>query len=154
MPREPEVLGLLALLGLHDRVVRRRADLVQHLRRRRDGAAELIDAAVVCDPIQPGPQRELTAIGPQSRVRAHEDVLQRILGVLLAAGQHLPGVGEQARAIAVVDDPEGIVVSRPEQRQELLVGAQPQQRCTDRDPSSCESCRCLEGGGFHEGLLR
>jgi hypothetical protein len=57
---------------------------------RRTGPPELVDAAVVGDPVEPRPQRELAAVGAQARVRADEDVLERILGVLRRPGQHLP----------------------------------------------------------------
>ena len=61
-------------------------------------------------------------------VGAHEDVLQRVLGVGPRAGEHLARVGEQPRAVAVVDDAEGLVVAGAEEGDELLVGAQAQKR--------------------------
>jgi hypothetical protein len=38
--------------------------------------------------------------------------------------KHLPRVGEQPLSVAVVDYAEGLVVAGPEQRDELLVGAE------------------------------
>ena len=72
----------LAPVGLVDRVVHRGAQQLEHLGRRRRRPAQLVDAAVVRDAVQPGPERELAVVGPQARVGAHEDVLERVLGVL------------------------------------------------------------------------
>jgi hypothetical protein len=41
--------------------------------------------------------------------------------------QHLARVGEQALPVAVVDNAERLVMTRPEQRDELLVGAEAKQ---------------------------
>ena len=119
----------LALVRLRDRVVDGRAQKLDHLRRRRRGAAQLVDAAVVRDAVEPGPERQLAVIGPQAGVGADEDVLERVLGVL-PDRQHLAGVREQPLPVAVVDHAERLVVARPEQRHELLVGAQPKEWCT------------------------
>ena len=84
------------------------------------------------DAVEPRAQRHLAVVGAQRAVGAHEDVLQRVLGVLARAGQHLAHVGEQPLAVAVVDDAERLVVAGAEQRHQLLVGAQPQQRRPER----------------------
>ena len=114
----------LALLGLRDRVVNRRLHHLDQLGHRDRRAAELVDAAVVRHAVQPRPQGDVAIARPQPGIRPHEHVLQCILGVLPGPGQHLPGVGEQPLAIAVVDHPEGIVMARPEKRHELIVGPQ------------------------------
>ena len=87
-------------------------------------------------------------VGPQARVRAHEDVLERVLGVLTVR-EHLPRVGEQPLPVAVVDDPEGVVVARAEQGYELLVGPEAEEWRPDRGPSPGYCSRCWEGGSFH-----
>jgi hypothetical protein len=104
----------------------------------------------VGDPVQPGAQRELAIAGPQPPVGAHEHLLHGVLGVDRGARQHLPRIGEHPLAIAIVDDPERVLVAGSEQRDELLVGADPEQRATDRNPCPRQStCRCWDGGSFH-----
>ena len=68
----------------------------------------------------------------QRVVRAQEHVLQDVLGVGPRAAEHLARVGEEPRAVAVVDRPEGLVVAGSEERDELLVGAQSQQGPCER----------------------
>jgi hypothetical protein len=85
--RQPVQIGdqspqRLALLDLRDRVVRGPAALLQDRGRRRYGPAELVDATIVRDPVQPRAQRELATVGPKSRVGTDEDVLERVLGIL------------------------------------------------------------------------
>jgi hypothetical protein len=115
------------LLGLGGRVLDGRAHELDQFRRWRGRPAQLVDAAVVGDPVQPRAQGELAIVGPQSRVCAHEHVLEGILGILVGARQHLAGVGEEPGAVAVVDHPEGVVVALPEQRHKLLVRSQSEQ---------------------------
>ena len=138
----------LALVGLRDRIVHGRAQQLDHFGRWRRRTAELVDAAVVRDAIEPGPQRQLAVVGPQPRVRADEDVLEGILGVL-AVRKHLPRVGEQTLAVAIVDDPEGVFLAGAKQRHELLVGAQAEKSRPNLSPSPGYGCRCGEGGRFH-----
>jgi hypothetical protein len=97
---------------------------------------KLIDAAVVRNPVQPRSERELAIGGQQAGVCPHEDLLNGVLGVGPGAAEHLTCVDEQPVPVTVVDDAEGIVVTRPEERDELLVGANSQQRSAKRDPRS------------------
>ena len=113
------------------------------------GTAELVDAAVVGDPIQPRSQRQPAIVGAKAVEGPHEYLLEGVLGILSGARQHLTRVGEQPRAIAIVDHPEGVVVALAKQRHELLVGADPKQGGADRDPTAPEAYRCWECGGFH-----
>ncbi len=140
-----------ALLGLCDRVVDRRADERDELRRRRTRSAQLVDAAVVGDSEQPRPQRQVRSVGAEAGVRPHEHVLESIFGVL-PAGQHLPRVRHQALVIALVNRGEGFVVAGPEQCDQLLVGPEAQERDPDGDPMPTESRRRLESGRFHWNL--
>jgi hypothetical protein len=132
-----DVLHQLAQVLAADRlglgVVRRRARQLVYLGRRRQRAAQVVDAAVVGDAVQPGAQRHRPIVVAQRAVGAQEDVLQDVLGVRARRSQHLARVGEQALAIAVVDGPERIVVSHPEEGYELIVGPQPQQPTVGRD---------------------
>ena len=85
----------------------------------------------------------------QRAVGADEHVLQHVLGVLPRAGaQHLAHVGEQPLAIAVVDRAERVVAPAAEQRQQLLVRAQPEQR-TARAEAAPSAGWCVECGRFH-----
>ncbi len=139
----------VSLLDLDDRVLQVRDQAVDHLDGDRVRTAQLVDAAVVGDPVQPRPERELAFIRAQAVVRAHEDLLDGVLGILAGPVEHLARVREQPRPVAVMDHAERIVVACPEQRHELLVGADPQQRRADRDPAACNAYRCWECGGFH-----
>ena len=121
-----------------------------HLGRRRRGPAQLVDAAVVGDPVQPGAQRQLAVgwrAGRSRRGRRCPAARPRRPG---ATRQHLARVGEQPLPVAVVDHPERLVVAGAEQRHELLVGAKAKQRAPPIDsPSPGYGCRCWECGGFH-----
>jgi hypothetical protein len=135
----------LALLGVGGRIVSRRPDQLHDLRRRHRRTPKLVDAPVVSHPVEPRAQRQLPMVGAQAGVRPDEDVLERVLGILPRAGQHLTRVREQPLAVSVVDDAECVIAASSEQRDQLLIRAQPQQRRPDRYPSPRQSCRCLEG---------
>jgi hypothetical protein len=138
---------VLAPLSLLEGVGQRRPADVVHVRRGGRRPAQLIDAAVVRDAVQPGAQRDRTVVGPHGAVGAQEDVLQRVLGVGARAGQHRAHVGEEALPVTVVDDPEGFVVAGPEERHELVVGPQPEERRIEGDATDAQ--RCLKSRGFH-----
>ena len=127
------------------------AELLDRLDGERGGAAQLVDAPVVRDAVQPRAQGEVAPVGPQARVGAHEDLLDGVLGVGGARGEHLTRVGEHPRAVAVVDDPEGILAAGAEQGHELVVGTQAQQRRAEPEPCARQTNGCWESGGFHEG---
>ena len=76
------------------------------------------------DAVEPRPQRKLAVAGSKSGVGAHEDILQSILGVLPATRKHLSRIGEQPLVVAVMNDPERLVVTGAEQGHELLIRAQ------------------------------
>ena len=111
----------LAVLSLDRGVIDGRAHLLEHLGRRGGGAAQLVDAPVVRDPVKPGPQRYFASIGAQAGVRADKDILDRVFGVLARAPKHLSRVREQPRPIAIVDCTKRFVVAGSEQRDKLLV---------------------------------
>ena len=119
-------------------------EMLEDLGGRRHRAAQVVDAAVVGDAVQPRAQVHLARVGAQRAVGAHEHVLQHVLGVLARAGaQHLAHVREQALAIAVVDGAERVVAAAAEQREQLLVRPQPQQRRPERESGQC---RLVRGG--------
>lgn len=115
----------------------------------RERAPELIDAPVVGHPVKPSLQGQVTVAGAQAGVGALKDILQRVLGILAAPGQHLPGVGEKPLAIAVVDDAERLVVARSKQGHQLLVGPEAEERTAQPARSLDDSLSKLESGGFH-----
>jgi hypothetical protein len=108
---------------------------------RRDRAAYVVHAAVVGDAVEPSAQVDVAVVGAQCPVGADEDVLQHVLRIVTRTGaQHLAHVGEQPLAVAVVDGAERLVVTGPEERDQLLVRAEPQQRRAERPPSQAHRC--------------
>jgi hypothetical protein len=91
----------------------------------------------VSDPVQPSPQAQLAAVGAQAGISANEHVLKHILGVGMLSGEHLSHVRQQPSAVAVMDDPEGVLVAVPEQPNKLLVRAELQKR--GREPDATPS---------------
>jgi hypothetical protein len=139
----------VTLLDPRERILTGRGQRPDRFGRGGVRAAQLIDAAVVSDPIEPCAQRQLTRIGAQTGVGADEDFLNGVLSILGRACQHLARVRKQPLPVAIVDDPERVLVAGSEQRHELLVGPDAQERSAERDPCPCEAYRCWEGGGFH-----
>ena len=83
----------------------------------------------------------MALVGAQGAVGAHEHVLQHVLGVLTrTCAQHLAHVREQPLAITVVDRAERLVAAGPEQREQLLVRTQPEQRRAERQPGQAHRC--------------
>ena len=96
----------------------------------------MVDAPVVRDAVEPRAHVDLALVVAQRAEGADEDVLQHVLRVLArVAGEHLAHVGEQALAIAVVQDTEGVVRAGAEERDELIVGPQAQERSSEREPA-------------------
>ena len=129
-----EAAQVLTARGVLERVVQRRARHLEHVGRGGHGAAQVVDAAVVGDAVEPGAHVDRPRVGPQRPERAHEDVLQHVLGVLARPRrEHLADVGEQPLAVAVVEDVERLVRAGPEQREQLVVRPQSQQWKRDRE---------------------
>ncbi len=98
--------------------------------------AQVVDAAVVRDAVEPRADVDLARVGAQRAVGADEDVLQHVLRVLAGvAREHLAHVREEPLAIAVVQHAEGLVGTGTEERHELLVGAEPEQRDAEGQPA-------------------
>ncbi len=88
-----QAADLLASLSLAERVGQRRdAALERGTAGRRGRTAQLIEAAIVRDAVEPWAQRDRLIACAQAGIRAHQDVLQRILGVVRAASEHLARV--------------------------------------------------------------
>ena len=79
------------------------------------------------DAVEPRAHGDVALAGAQRAVGAQEDVLHDVLGLGVPA-QHVAHVGEQAVVVAVVDEAEGVLAAGSEEREQLLVGAQAQQR--------------------------
>jgi hypothetical protein len=138
---------VVAALGDLERVVERPARGGENVGRGDLRPAHLVHAAVVGDPVEPGAQRDRPAVRAQAAVGADEDVLEGVLRVLPRAGEHLARVGEEPLAVAVVDRPEGLVAPGPEQSDELVVAAEPQE--SRREGDSREPGRGVDGRRFH-----
>src|SRR5262249_17455944 len=97
------------------------------LARLRRWPAQMVDAAVVGDAVEPRAQDDRAVVGAQRRVGAQEHVLEGVLGVRARPGQHLPRVREQALAVAVMNDAERLLAARAKQSHELVVRPQAKQ---------------------------
>jgi hypothetical protein len=89
--------------------------------------AQVVEAAVAGDSVQPGAEVDLTLVGEHRPVGVDEDLLQDVFGVLGRA-QHLAAEAKQAALVAVDDRLEGAGVAGPRHRDQLLVALQFQQR--------------------------
>ena len=139
---------VLAPLRVLERVVQRGARHLEDVRGGRHRAAQVVDAAVVGDAVEPRAHVDGALVGAQGAERADEDVLQHVLGVLARLRrEHLPDVGEQPLAVAVVERVEGLVRPGAEEREQLIIGPQAQQRRRDREARQAR--RGAKGRGFH-----
>ena len=147
-----ELAQILAPFGLDGRIAPDpgdRTDVVEEL----DGGrpAELVDAPVVGDAVEPGAQGHRPVVGAQRAVGAHEDVLQGVLGLDRRTGEHPARIGEQPGPVAIVDDAECVLVAETEQRHELVVGPEPQEYYAMTAAETCGGSQC---GGFHAPTTR
>ena len=85
-----------------------------------DGPAEVVEAAVARDPVEPRARVDVPRVGEHRLVGGDEDLLEHVLGVL-ARAEHVLAEGEQARLVAVDEDLEGARVAVADERDELLV---------------------------------
>ncbi len=117
----PELLAVMDLLR-----GRGGFDFGNHVHRfLRVGArfAEVVEAAVAGDPVEPGAEVDLPLVGEHRPVGVDEDLLQHVFGVLGRA-EHLAAEAEQAALVAVDDHLEGARVARAGHRDQLLVALQ------------------------------
>ena len=89
--------------------------------------AEVVEAAVARDAIEPGACVDRTLVRADRVEGGGEHLLQHVLGVLRGA-EHVAAEGEQPRVVAVHERLEGAMVPASDQRDELLVTLKPQQR--------------------------
>jgi len=84
--------------------------------------AQLGQAPVPRNLVQPRAQRNVAVAGPQRPVSRNKRELQRILG-FLAISQHVHAESEYARGVAIVDRLERGVVAGPHPCHQLIVAA-------------------------------
>jgi hypothetical protein len=140
---EPELLALMHLVG------GRQAALGQvHVHRvhpDRGRAAQVVERPVASDPVQPRPHVDLAVVGQDRVERGGEDLLQHVLRVLLGR-EHVPAERQQPRLVAGDQRLERMLVAAPDERDQALVGLQPQQR---RAPMKSGYAGLVYGRGFH-----
>ena len=91
-----------------------------------DRAAQVVQAAVARDPVEPRARVDRPVVGEHRVERGGEDLLQHVLGVLGRA-EHVAAEGEQPRLVALEERVEGAVVAAPDERDQLLVALEPEQ---------------------------
>jgi hypothetical protein len=134
------------LLALMHRVGRGRAAVaLEHVHRVLPGrlwAAQVVQAAVTCDPVEPGARVDRPVVGADRAEGRGEDLLQHVLGVLLRA-EHVAAEGEQPRLVALDERLEGAVVPATNKRHEPLVALEPKQgRAAGKSRQPCGLLKC------------
>ena len=82
--------------------------------------AEMVEAAVADDPVEPGTDVDRPLVGQDRVEGGGQDLLQHVLGVLLGAEQ-MAAEGEQPRVVAGDQDLEGRAVAPPDERDQPLI---------------------------------
>ena len=123
--QQPELLALVDLVG-GARAVLGEVD-VHRVDADRLDPAEVVEAAVASDPVQPRPHVDRALVGEDRVEGGGEDLLEDVLGVLARAEQ-VPAERQQPRVVARHEHLERGRVAAPDQRDQALVGLEPQQR--------------------------
>ena len=89
--------------------------------------AQVVEAAVAGDPVEPRAQVDLALVGEHRPVGVDEDLLQDVLGVLGGA-EHLAAEAEQAALVAVDDRLEGAGVAGAGHRDQMFIALKLEQR--------------------------
>jgi hypothetical protein len=149
------VLHELAELLASVHLVRRRRPVlgevdVHRVHADRLGAAEVVQRAVARDAVQPRPHVQRSFVADHRVERGGEDLLQDVLGVL-ARAQHVAAEREQARLVARHEGLVGRLVPASRQRDETLVGLDPQERRRATDVAV--DAGVGEGRRFHRGTV-
>ena len=84
-------------------------------------AAELVQAAVADEPVQPGGEADGGVVAAQRAVRADQRLLHDVLGELAAAPEDARGVALEALRVALVDELERGLVAVPQAADERRV---------------------------------
>jgi hypothetical protein len=91
--------------------------------------AQMVQGAIARDPVQPGTRVDRPLVRADRVEGGREDLLEHVLGVLLRA-EHVPAECEQPRLVALHQRLEGAVVPAAGERDQPLVGLQPEERGT------------------------
>nr|WP_228430995.1 hypothetical protein [Baekduia soli] len=122
---------LAELLAVVDLVGGRRAVLgevdVHGVHADRRLLAQVVQAAVARDAVQPRPHVDRAVVGEHRVEGGGEDLLQHVLGVL-AGAEHVPAEREQAGLVAADERLVGRLVAAPGQGDQALVALQAQER--------------------------
>ena len=86
----------------------------------------MVERAVACDAVEPGPDVDGALVGEDGVEGGGEDLLEDVLGVLAGAEQ-VAAEGEQAALIAADQDIERALVATTDERDETLVRLQPEE---------------------------
>ncbi len=89
-------------------------------------AAQMVQAAVARDAVEPGPDVDRPLVGEHRVVGGGQHILQHVLGVL-ARAEHVPAEGEQAAVVAADEHLEGVLVAAADRGDEPLVRLKPEQ---------------------------
>jgi hypothetical protein len=122
---------------------RDRHDVVEAVRAL--GPAQLVDRAVADDHVEPRAERDPAVRRVQSEVRAHERVLDDVLGLVAAAAEDPAGEREQRRPVARVDLGEGPRVAGAHAEDKGVVGEVRERR---RRRPAVFGTFCLHRGAF------
>jgi hypothetical protein len=105
----------------------------------------VVQAAVARDAIQPRAHVERALVGDHRVERRREELLQHVLGVL-ARAEHVAAERQQPGLVAGDECLVGGLVAAPRQRDEPLVGLDPEQ---GRRAAQASGIDVTESGGFH-----
>lgn len=87
--------------------------------------ADRIQAAVASNLVEPGTAVDGAVVGPNGFVGGGKRVLENVLGVL-AGAQYAPAEGEELALVTGDQDREGVVVTGPQPRNQMLIRAVPE----------------------------
>ncbi len=100
-------------------------------------AAQVVEAAVARDPIEPRAHVDLALVREDRVEGSREDLLQHVLGIL-ARAEHVPAEGVQARLVARDERFERSVVAATHERDQAFVRLETEQRGPAvQAPDSC-----------------
>ena len=113
----------------------------------------MVERAVAGDAVKPRPHVDLALVGEDRVEGGREDLLQHILGVL-ARAQHVPHERQQAGLIARAQRLERGVLAATRQRDEPLIGLQPEQgRGAPQAGGGARMCECGDLHGQSKAAL-
>ena len=91
----------------------------------RDRPAEVVQAAVPCDPVEPRADVDCAVVGEDRVERRREHLLKDVLRVLGRA-EHVAAEREQARLVALDERLECVRIAAPGERDQALIALKPE----------------------------